>query len=62
MSDSLQPHGLQHARLPCSFTICLKDGDPGGGVPRLNLLCLSVYGFQVGEAHPPETDDVHSRE
>ena len=21
MSDSLQPHGLQHARLPCSFTI-----------------------------------------
>ena len=61
-------HLLQGA-LCVDHSPCWKDGDPstgtdwtpdGGGVPRLNLLCFSVSGFPVGEAHPPETDDVGS--
>lgn len=61
-------HLLQGA-LCVDHSPCWKDGDPstgtdwtpdGGGVPRLNLLCFSVSGFLVGEAHPPETDDVGS--
>ena len=51
MSDSLQPHGLQHARLPCSspvlgsclFHVCQVSDAVQPAHPRPLLLLPSIF-------------------
>ena len=55
MSDSLQPHGLQHARLPCSSLNSIYCSRPNSGLPSWGSCpghWTSMFSFLCSQEEP----------